>query len=334
MAVTPVISPPACPACGQATWSVAFEGLRDRLYSVPGEFVIWRCESCGLLRLWPIPEDLGALYPKYYYSYIGASKRVKGLRPVIAKYVREVQLKLTWRAHSRGRRLPGFVTSFPRLHSLAFRELTEFAPPRVASLLDVGCGAGDFLLGARVLGLKVRGVELSDSAAKAARERGLICDGAGIAGLADIDEQFDVIRLFHVLEHLVDPVEALRAIAGRLSPRGVAIIGVPNVDGVMARVCGPDWYPLEVPRHLWGFGRESLTSMLGHAGLRAIRVDTRSYDSVIYGSLRYLLESRAGMRLPGYPSRQMVSLSTSIGGVSDQAGIGDHLVVVVERDQD
>jgi 2-polyprenyl-3-methyl-5-hydroxy-6-metoxy-1,4-benzoquinol methylase len=331
MPLIPVNPPPTCPACGQTTWSVAFEGLRDRLYNIPGEFAIWRCGSCGLLRLWPLPDDIAALYPQYYYSYAGAPSRAKGLRPVIAKYVRTVQTKVAWRAHTLGLRLPGFVTNFPRLHSLAFRELTEFAPPGIASVLDVGCGAGDFLLGAQALGFEVRGVELNDSAAKAARERGLTCDGTGIAGLADIDEQFDLIRLSDVLEHLVDPVEALRAIAGRLSSRGVAIIGVPNVDGVMARVCGSDWFALEVPRHLWGFGRESLTIMLGQAGLRAIRVDTKSYDSVIYGSLRYLLDARAGVILPGYPSREMASLSASIGRISDQGGFGDHLVAVVGR---
>jgi SAM-dependent methyltransferase len=200
-------------------------------------------------------------------------------------------------------------------------------------LLDIGCGAGNLLLDAQALGLKVRGVELDDSAANAARERGLICDGGGIASLADLDEEFDVIRLSDVLEHLADPVEALKAVAKRLSSRGVVIISVPNVDGVMARVCGPDWFALEVPRHLWGFGRESLDLMFGQAGLKALRIDTKSHESVIYGSLRYLLESRAGMSLPESASSQMLSLSERIGWMSNQAGIGDHLVAVVERDQ-
>ena len=333
MFATPLIPPPTCPACGQTIWSVAFEGLRDRVHHVSGEFSIWRCESCGLLRLCPTPEDLAALYPQDYYSYVGVGARAKGLRPLLAGYARRAQTKLAWRAHSRGLRLPRFATSYPLLRSLAFRELTELAPPGIASVLDIGCGAGDFLLSARALGLKVRGVEVDDPAANAARERGLICDGAGIASLADMDEQFDVIRLHHVLEHLADPVAALRAIAGRLSSRGVAIIGVPNVDGVMARVCGPDWFALEIPRHLWGLGRKSLELMLGQAGLQARRIDTKSHESVIYGSLRYLLESRAGLRLPDNASSQMLGLSVRIGWMSDQAGIGDLLVAVVERAQ-
>ncbi len=310
---------------------MAFEGLRDRLYSASGEFSIWRCESCGLMRLRPTPEDLAALYPEDYYSYAGAAARAKGLRSAVAAYARGVQTELAWRAHSKGLRLPRTINSYPRLRSIAFRELTELAPAGVASVLDIGCGSGDFLVSAGALGLKVRGIESNESAANAARARGLICDDAGIASLADMDEQFDVIRLHHVLEHLSDPVAALRAITGRLSSRGVAIIGVPNVDGVMARFCGPDWFALEIPRHLWGFGRKSLELMLAQAGLQARRLDTKSHESVIYGSLRYLLESRAGLVLPENASSQMLGLSVRIGWMSDQAGIGDLLVAVVER---
>ena len=70
--------PPRCPACGQGDWSVAHAGLHDRLHDLPGEFVVWRCGSCSLLQLWPVPENLASYYPQDYYSYAGAKSEHKG----------------------------------------------------------------------------------------------------------------------------------------------------------------------------------------------------------------------------------------------------------------
>jgi 2-polyprenyl-3-methyl-5-hydroxy-6-metoxy-1,4-benzoquinol methylase len=197
--------------------------------------------------------------------------------------------------------------------------------------MDIGCGGGDFLLSARALGMKVRGVEMSDSAANTARQRGLRCDGTGIDGLAEMTERYDVIRLSDVLEHLADPLQALRAIAQSLSPEGVVIIRVPNVDGVFARLCGRDWFQMEAPRHLWGFARSNLVMLLGEAGLTARRVRTTSQEYVLYRSLRNLLESQAGLELPQDPSKEVLGLCARIGWLIDPAELGDHLIVVAER---
>ena len=160
--------------------------------------------------------------------------------------------------------------------------------------MDIGCGGGDFLLGARALGMQVRGVEMSDSAANTARQQGLRCDGTGIDGLAELTERYDVIRLSDVLEHLTDPLEALKAIAKTLSPAGVVIIKVPNVDGVFARLCGREWFPIEAPRHLWGFGRSNLEMLLGQAGLRARRIS--DYESGIRPILQPAQSTRVASR--------------------------------------
>jgi SAM-dependent methyltransferase len=323
--------PPSCPACGREDWSIAYEGLHDRLHSIPGEFVVWRCDSCSLLQLWPVPENLASYYPQDYYSYAGAPSERRGLASALVAYVRRIQLRLAWRGHARGLKLPRFVTYHPWLRSQAFRELGEYAPPRVSSVMDIGCGGGDFLLSARALGMNVRGVEMSESAANTARRQGLRCDGTGIDGLAEMSERYDVIRLSDVLEHLADPLQALKAIAQSLSPTGVVIIRVPNVDGVLARLCGRDWFPIEAPRHLWGFGRSNLDMLLVRAGLTARSIKTTSQEYVLYCSLRNLLESQAGLELPQDPSKELLGLCARIGWIIDPAELGDHLIVVAER---
>lgn len=217
--------------------------------------------------------------------------------------------------------LPGFA-----------RELTDYAPTAARSLLDVGCGNGDFLADAQSLGMKVRGVETALSAVNVARERGLECDSGGVASLAEISERFDVIRLFHVLEHLDEPLESLRTIARALSPGGVMIIEVPNADGIMARLCHEDWFPLEVPRHLWAFGPRNLSLLLDQAGLVVRQLHHTSYAHNIYRGLRYLTDSRAKLDLSRTLSpKSMLSLCVSIGELIDQAKLGDCLVAVAEN---
>jgi hypothetical protein len=80
-------------------------------------------------------------------------------------------------------------------------------------------------------------------------------------------ESCSLLRVWPPPERLADPVAALAAVAQCLAPAGVAIIREPNVDGVLARVCGPDWYQPDAPRHLCGFGREGLSLLFGKVGL-------------------------------------------------------------------
>jgi len=228
-------------------------------------------------------------------------------------------------------RLPRFVTRDPWRRSEAFRELSEYAPPHISSVLDIGCGGGDFLLSARALGLEVHGVEMSESTASVAKQRGLPCESRGIESLDETSEQYDVVRLSDVLEHLEDPRRALKVIAGILSPTGVAIIRVPNSEAMLARLCGADWFPLEAPRHLWGFARGNLTMLLQQVGLEIRRIETSSNKYILYFSLRNLLRSQTELELSKDPTRDWVNLCASIGGTIDRADLGDQLIVVAQK---
>lgn len=133
-------------------------------------------------------------------------------------------------------------------------------------LLDVGCGDGAFLLAARRHGWRVSGTELNP---QLARE-------AGLDVRESIEEAlplgpFDCITLWHSLEHLRRPLESLRSLAGALAPGGVLVVAVPDADGVQARLFGPAWFHLDVPRHLYHFGDKSLRRMLERAGCRVER---------------------------------------------------------------
>ncbi len=133
-------------------------------------------------------------------------------------------------------------------------------------LLDFGCGDGRFLAAAQERGWQVKGTELSPNAA---RQRGLdvVTD---ICEIADTTV-FDCITLWHSLEHLCDPLGTLRNIRKYLSPTGVLLIAVPDIDGIQAKMFGRRWFHLDVPRHLFHYSKTSLSALLQSTGFHLVK---------------------------------------------------------------
>ena len=110
---------------------------------------------------------------------------------------------------------------------------------------------------------------------------------------------FDVITLWHVLEHTGDPVENLRRVGKLLKPGGLLLAEVPNSAGLIARICGPYWLGWDLPRHLVHFTPRTLRHAARRCGLRVQR--TVFGDAVFSGSTRgtlnYLWKLAHGERL-------------------------------------
>ena len=123
------------------------------------------------------------------------------------------------------------------------------------NLLDIGAGTGEFLKLAKDNGWNVDGVEPNEKARTLADEKKIILksDLDGFSG-----EQFDVVTLWHVLEHLPDLEEAIQKIEGLVKPGGVLIIAVPNFKSYDAKHYKNFWAAYDVPRHLWHFSRKSM----------------------------------------------------------------------------
>jgi len=135
--------------------------------------------------------------------------------------------------------------------------------------LEIGCGAGqtlDLLCG---LGHRVCGVEPDPDARRVAQERGLeVLDGTAEDLPAAITaRRHDVVVLFHVLEHCIDPVLALRNVQGLLKDGGIVLIEVPNNACRGAALFGTAWAWLDVPRHLNFFTPRSLERIVSAGGL-------------------------------------------------------------------
>lgn len=127
-----------------------------------------------------------------------------------------------------------------------------------SKLLDFGAGTGDFLQVAENKGWKVYGVEPNEQARKLAKKKGLDL-------LSSLEEskasQFDVITLWHVLEHVPNLKETLNQLQTLLKPGGILVIAVPNYKSWDAKKYKEFWAAYDVPRHLWHFDREAMKQL-------------------------------------------------------------------------
>jgi hypothetical protein len=154
---------------------------------------------------------------------------------------------------------------------------SAFSNGKEKSMLDVGCGDGTFLLAAQNDGWTICGTEMNPGIARS----------SGLDVRETIDQlprgaMFDCITLWHSLEHLRDPRATIVQLAGMLEIDGAIVIAVPDAGGLQARVFGPNWFHLDVPRHLYHFTAGSLGNLIQSVGLA---VERQSYMELEYDLL-------------------------------------------------
>jgi SAM-dependent methyltransferase len=192
---------------------------------------------------------------------------------------------------------PDAATRQNRGHRQTYAFIRRYAGPR-GRMLDLGCGDGTVLVLARRDGWEVQGVELYPEQTRLVRETlGLPVDTADIESYQGRPASWDVVVLTHVLEHLPDPVGALRKIRDLLKPGGAGVLEFPNIDALDARVrrrlarwglhrhrYRPDY----VPGHVQEFCRASFARAAREAGLDLERWETYAVNPVKYLLYRHL----------------------------------------------
>lgn len=144
------------------------------------------------------------------------------------------------------------------------------------TLLDIGAGTGDFLLTAKTNGWKVNGVEPNASARERALEKGLSLK----KDLLDLpNEKYSVISLWHVLEHLPNLDDQIKAIKSKLEKDGILIVAVPNFKSYDANHYKEFWAAYDVPRHLWHFSRSSISTIFGRHKMKVVKTRPMLFDA-------------------------------------------------------
>ena len=324
-----------CPICGSPKVETVLSG-RDRIFLQPGDYEVVRCGSCRVLFTWPWPRDTMSCYPQDYFAHVDYTlpeTQDRGMRGV------KSELRRLARIYHFGYGTPagGVRGAFEWLISYPLRGRAEgwfgSLPKHVKGgrVLDVGCGSGHWLACLSQLGTwELWGVEPSALGCETARKHGIDhvmesdLSGAGLP-----ENNFDVVRIWHVLEHTHSPREVLDEAYRVLKPGGLLIVGVPNGGSVMFRLFGTYWFHLDLPRHLFHFSKPVLIRLVRDIGFRIVSFASRPQGrSSLFTSLCLLMNERnrngrfqPDVQLPGERFLQR-SLMVFFWGL-DRLGLGD-----------
>jgi 2-polyprenyl-3-methyl-5-hydroxy-6-metoxy-1,4-benzoquinol methylase len=270
-----VIPTPSCWLCGQ-TGKQLYSGLVDWLFGVPGSWGLRACANCGVA--WqdpqPSPEDIPKLYARYYTHHATGETALAGFRRATYQWV---MYRMGYRVGTPKGILPRLVSYAPPVAAAAALEVLDLASSPVGTLLDVGCGNGDFIARMQSFGWRVSGVDPDPTAVARARSLGLEAFSGAITDVPATN-QYDAITLSHVIEHVPDPVGLLRECRRRLRPgTGILVMTTPNIKSLGHWWFRGYWRGLEMPRHLILFSPSSLSECVARSGLvvRTVRTETR-----------------------------------------------------------
>lgn len=144
------------------------------------------------------------------------------------------------------------------------------------NLLDIGAGTGDFLLVAKENGWKTVGIEPSEKAKAIAQKKGVELK----SNLSDLENHsFDVITMWHVLEHVPNLENQIKELKRLLKPNGSIIIAVPNFKSYDANYYKEFWAAFDVPRHLWHFSKTAIQKLFSVENLELKKVLPMKFDS-------------------------------------------------------
>lgn len=259
-----------CPVCGQTALQSHLT-VADHAQSRE-TFELVRCPACHLVLTQDAP-DSACIGPYYDFpEYVSHTDTQQGLFFRLYHWIRSYMVGRKAKWIQRWARTPG-------------------------KLLDYGCGTGFFLHHMVQEGWQGIGLEVNENARKYAHDKWQL-EVFAPERLADFRENFDVISLWHVLEHVHTLKLTVAQLVKALKPGGILVVAVPNYTSYDARYYGKDWAAYDVPRHLWHFAPKSMEKLM--SGLVAVTKRSMPFDAYYVSLLSEKYRHASGLgRLRG-----------------------------------
>jgi len=229
---------------------------KDNLYLISKDYTVsneeyklFYNEDYDMLQTYPIPDDIASYYKsEEYISHTDSNQSViDKVYKIVRNYTLKGKLKLINSYKTKGKKI-----------------------------LDIGAGTGDFLKICKDNSWDVSGVEPSENAREIANKK-------QINLLVDITEiknnTFDVITMWHVLEHVINLNEYILSLKKLLKQNGVLIIAVPNYKSYDAIYYNKHWAAFDVPRHISHFSQKSIVKIFKEVDMNVEEIKPMKFDS-------------------------------------------------------
>jgi 2-polyprenyl-3-methyl-5-hydroxy-6-metoxy-1,4-benzoquinol methylase len=296
----------ACPIC-DSLQMMHLTDIWDDRFGQPDVFQLQECRTCRLAFLNTIvhPSETECLYAKYYARPVSESLRLaKASSGLLAVWARWLDGNIN----------PGYTV-----------ESGE-------TVLDVGCGTGAVLEIGKALGANMEGLEVDPAVADMVAARGFECHKGTLTTCASIaNRRYDRVILNQVLEHLDQPVEALKCCRQILREDGEVVVASPCLDGFLRRIYGRRWISWHAPYHVSHFSRKALTIAARKAGLDVKSFRLRTPGNWILAQLAMGKAAR-GVRNPRFRTEFPLwrrALVAPLGRLADLLQCGEGFLAVL-----
>jgi len=235
-----------CPHC-QKSSTIYFISKNYKNLTTDEKFNHYRCEDCKLIFISPVPENLGTYYPESYHSLPSSLLALEE-----ASDQDSYKIKIVQRYLSKGR------------------------------LLEIGPSYGGFAYLAKRAGFNVDAIELDAKCCAYLRSMvGVnVIQSSDPAEVIRGSEPYDVVALWHVIEHLPNALKTLDAMCVNIRLGGYAVISSPNPDSFQFRVLGRYWLHVDAPRHVMLIPTKLLIAKMEFLGMKAVWMTTNDEGSV------------------------------------------------------
>lgn len=307
---------PNCPVCGVARRRLLASGFDYELETCRNQWDFWTCEDCTTVWLDPRPATpaLSTIYPQHYYAY-------------------DMSKKLS----------PFVLWGKAQLDQMKFRGILSALGREPKSFMDVGCGDGRYLRMMAAKGLDrnlIYGTELTKGVVEQLSAEGFRVFETRVEDCKSIAHgTLDLVTMFHVIEHVEDPVGVLATLRDWLTPDGLLAIETPNIESLDARIFADTWWGgYHFPRHWTLFGPGSIAQALNAAGLELVDLRYQTGHSFWLYSLHHVIKFNRWIPMPRLarffdPVRSKVALmaATAFDIVRRQFGAKTSAMLVLAR---